>query len=70
MEKYQFNLEGEYIELIKLIKVMQIANSGAQAKLMVENHEVIRNGNIELRKRAKLIKGDLIEIFDMQIEIV
>lgn len=70
MEKYQFNLEGEYIELIKLLKVMQIANSGAQAKLMVENHEVIRNGNIELRKRAKLIKGDLIEIFDMQIEIV
>lgn len=70
MEKYQFNIEGEYIELIKLLKVMQIANSGAQAKLMVENHEVTRNGNIELRKRAKLIKGDLIEIFDMQIEIV
>jgi ribosome-associated protein len=70
MEKYQFKLSGDYIELIKLLKLLSIAESGAQAKLMVESGEVIRNGDLEYRKRAKIIKGDKIEIFDLNIEIV
>ncbi len=70
MEKYQFELSGDYIELIKLLKLLSIAESGAQAKLMVESGEVIRNGDLENRKRAKIIKGDKIEIFDLEIEIV
>lgn len=36
-----FTLTDEYIELIKLLKVLQIAESGAMAKIMVENGEVI-----------------------------
>ncbi|HOO85499.1 MAG TPA: RNA-binding S4 domain-containing protein [Prolixibacteraceae bacterium] len=69
MEKFEFQLEGEYIELIKLLKLLSIAESGAQAKQMVDNGEVVRNGELESRKRAKLIKGDVIEIFDLLIEI-
>ena len=42
-----FTLTDEYIELIKLLKVLQIAESGAIAKIMVENGEVIRNGDVE-----------------------
>ena len=53
-----FTLTDEYIELIKLLKVLQIAESGAIAKIMVENGEVIRNGDVETRKRAKIRKGE------------
>lgn len=69
MNQIEFELETEYIELIKLLKLLNIADSGAQAKMMVENNEVLLNGELELRKRAKLRKGDQIEIFDMLIGI-
>jgi ribosome-associated protein len=61
--------ESEYIELIKLLKITNISNSGGQAKLMVEDGEVKRNGVVESRKRAKLRVGDKIEIFNETIII-
>lgn len=70
MNHIEFELTTEYIELIKLLKLLSIAESGAQAKMMVENNEVVLNGNLELRKRAKLRKGDQIEIFDNLILII
>ena len=60
----KFKIETEYIELIKLIKVLHISESGAQAKIFVEDGIVLRNGEVELRKRAKIRPGDKIEIFD------
>ncbi len=65
-----YNLEGEeYIELIKLLKTMRISESGGQAKLMVEDGLVFRNGEQEFRKRAKLRVGDVIEVFEYKIKI-
>lgn len=56
--------ESEYIELIKLLKVTSICGSGGEAKYIVDEGEVKRNGEIESRKRAKLRTGDKIEVFD------
>ena len=65
-----FNLKGaEYIELIKMLKLLRIAESGGQAKLMVEDGEVTLNGNPESRKRAKLRPGDVVQIFEKTIKI-
>jgi ribosome-associated protein len=66
-----FELNGEeYIELIKLLKIMRISESGGQAKLMVEDGIVFRNGEPEFRKRAKLRTGDVIEVFEFKITVV
>lgn len=65
--KRDFKIEGEYIELIQLLKVLGIASTGGHAKFIVDEGEVIRNGEIETRKRAKLIPGDVIEIGDEKI---
>lgn len=70
MQEIAFELKGEYIELIKLLKLLQIAESGGQAKLMVENGEVVLNETLETRKRAKIRKDDQIKIFDLIITIV
>jgi ribosome-associated protein len=70
MQEIEFELETEYIELIKLLKLLQIAESGAQAKIFVENGEVILNEQPEHRKRAKLRKGDVVEIFDVQVRMM
>ena len=58
----KFEITEEYIELIKLLKATQIAESGAMAKALVEDEEVRRNGEIETRKRAKIRKGETIEV--------
>ncbi|MGB0934222.1 MAG: RNA-binding S4 domain-containing protein [Lishizhenia sp.] len=68
MENIEFSLTGEYIELIKLLKTLSIAQTGGHAKMIVEDELVVRNGEIETRKRAKLIKGDTL-IIDNQITV-
>jgi ribosome-associated protein len=68
METYELKGE-EYIELIKLLKIMRVSESGGQAKLMVEDGIVFRNGEPEFRKRAKLRLGDVIEVFEYKISI-
>lgn len=65
----KFELEEEYIELFKLLKVMGVAESGAQAKMLIEEGQVIRNGEVETRKRAKIVSGERIEVGDEVIEV-
>ncbi len=62
-----FKIEGEFIELIQLLKAIGLAQTGGHAKLIVNEEMVLRNGEIETRKRAKLIPGDVIEILDNKI---
>lgn len=66
----EFKIEGPYIELIQLLKAEGIAQTGGHAKMIVEEGAVLRNGEIELRKRAKLIPGDVIQIDDMVFNLV
>lgn len=65
--KEEFKIKGDYIELIQLLKAVGIAQTGGHAKLIVDDGIVFRNGELETRKRAKLVVGDLIEIEDSRI---
>ena len=65
----KFELKDEYIELFKLIKVMDLVDSGAQAKMLIQDGYVKRNGETELRKRAKILSGDRVEVADAVIEV-
>jgi len=58
----EFQLQEEYIELFKLIKLLDLVDSGAQAKLIVGDGYVRRNGEVETRKRAKIVSGDVLEV--------
>lgn len=62
MEEITFKIEGPYIELLALLKATNIAQTGGHAKFIVEDGDVLRNGETELRKRAKLVAGDVLEI--------
>jgi ribosome-associated protein len=67
----KFELKDEYIELFKLLKVLDLVDSGAQAKMIVADGYVKRNGETELRKRAKIISGDILSVGDdVTIEVV
>ena len=65
-----YTLNGEFIELHKLIKLLDLVDTGGQAKMLIEDGLVLRNGIIETRKRAKIIKGETIAIGDVTITII
>mgnify|MGYP001373148193 CR=1 FL=1 len=58
----EFNLgNNEFIELNNLLKVMGLCDSGGIAKTVIADGRVRVNGNVELRKRYKVRKGQLVE---------
>lgn len=63
-------LKGEFIELIKVLKYSGIAGTGGEAKMMVEAGEVMVNDQIEHRKRAKIRRGDKIELRGEVIKVI
>ncbi len=65
----KFELKDDYIELFKLLKVLDLVDSGAEAKLIVAGGHVKRNGELETRKRAKIVSGDVIELAEVIIEV-
>ena len=67
--KNEFKINGDYIELLALLKAIGIAQTGGHAKMIVDEGVVVRNGNVELRRRAKCIKGDIIKIDDNEITL-
>lgn len=67
MKDKKFILKNEYIELIKLLKLLNLAESGAHAKFIVEEGIVKLNGETEYRKRAKIRPGDIVECNNLRI---
>jgi ribosome-associated protein len=65
-----YTLTEPFIELHKLIKLLDLVDTGGQAKMLIENAQVFRNGEIETRKRAKVTKGEKITIGDVVIEVI
>jgi ribosome-associated protein len=72
MDKITFKLKNgeDYIQLLMLLKIKQMAQTGGHAKIIIENGLVKVNGEIEFRKRKKLRKGDLVELDNSIIEII
>ena len=71
MHKIEFELrEGEdFIPLIALLKATGLVDSGSMAQEVVTAGLVKRNGETELRKRAKIVSGDIIEFEGYIVEV-
>ena len=70
MQTTTFELKGEFIPLCDLLKTTGIANSGGQGKAIVADGHVRVDGEIELRKTAKIRKGQVVECFDNIINVI
>ncbi len=64
-----FKIKGEFIQLNQLIKAMGWCENGAQANSFIDEGLVKVNGEIEYRKRNKLIVGTQIEFNDQRVII-
>jgi ribosome-associated protein len=59
MKKFQLD-ENEYIELNKLMKVVDVVSTGGEANIRIMNGEVKLNGAKVSEKRKKIRVGDKI----------
>ncbi len=49
------------VELYKVLKFEGMASSGGEAKAVIAEGMVLVNGEVETRKRKKLVSGDTVE---------
>jgi ribosome-associated protein len=56
-------------ELYKIIKFEGLAASGAEAKQLIADGLVLVNGQIETRKRKKIVSGDQIQYLETVLAI-
>ena len=70
MQEQEFSLTEEYIHLIKLLKLLGLVESGADAKIVVEEGLVECNNEVEYRKRKKLKGGDVVVFKNYTIKII
>lgn len=59
----------EYIALCDLLKLAGLAESGGQAKSVIAEGLVLRNGTVETRKTAKIRGGEVIEFDSAVLEV-
>jgi ribosome-associated protein len=63
-------IQGEFITLGQLLKVLDVVGSGAEVKQLLEEMEIRVNGEPENRRGRKLRAGDVVvlpEMFSVKI---
>ncbi|NOL49850.1 RNA-binding S4 domain-containing protein [Pelistega europaea] len=69
-QKVKFSLDGhEHIALCDLLKLVGVADSGGQAKIIINEGYVLRNGVVETRKTAKIRADEVITLDDIEIYV-
>lgn len=71
METQIFKLkkDQEFIQLNNLLQLLQLAQTGGHAKIIIQNKEVLVNNDVETRVRKKLYALDVVQVHDVTIKI-
>ena len=65
-----FKLDGQpFIALNNLLKVEGLVESGAMAKQVIAAGMVTVNGEVELRKRCKIVAGSLVAFNGESVQV-
>ena len=70
MATVRFELEGDYVELNQLLKLVGLCGSGGIGKQIVASGAVSVDGRQELRKTAKIRAGQQVSVDDLTITVV
>lgn len=70
MQTIDFELEGEYVELNMLLKLVGLCDSGGAGKAIVASGAVRVDGAMELRKTCKIHAGQVVGIDDVEIHVL
>lgn len=65
----EVEITKEPVELYKILKFEGLVQSGGEAKMVIADGHVSVNGEVETRKRRKIVDGDRIEFSDVTLKI-
>jgi ribosome-associated protein len=57
------------VELFKILKFEGLVATGGEAKLVIAAGQVSVNGEVETRKRRKIVDGDIVVFADETLQI-
>jgi ribosome-associated protein len=69
MQTLEFTVNGEYVELNQLLKLVGICDSGGAGKMLVASGDVKVDGQTELRKTCKVRAGQVVTLGDVRIKV-
>lgn len=70
MTRIEFELDREFVALNDLLRLAGLCDSGGMGKAIVASGEVTVDGEVELRKTAKIRAGQVVCWGDARIEVV
>ena len=62
-------IKDEYIKLGQALKLAGLVESGVDAKIEIQEGNVLVNGEVELQRGKKLYAGDVIEFDGQQVRV-
>ena len=69
MPRIDFDLDGDYVELNQLLKLVGVVDSGGAGKQLVASGAVRVDGAEELRKTCKIRAGQRVQVGDAEIVV-
>ncbi len=63
-------ITGEFIKLGQLLKRAGIVGSGVEAKMLIQDGEVLLNGEVETRRGKKIYPGDEVLVIGQMVKVV
>jgi len=69
MQHIDFELDRDHVELNQLLKLVGLCDSGGAGKAIVASGAVTVDGEIELRKTAKIRAGQTVVLDDVEIRV-
>lgn len=70
MQRIQFELDRDYVELNQLLKLVGLCDSGGAGKMIVASGDVYVDGQQELRKTCKIHAGQVVQLDDVEIHVI
>ncbi len=70
MQEIQIREEDEFIKLGQLLKKAGMVSSGVEAKVVIQDGEVLVNGEVETRRGKKIYDGDEVTFDGETVRVV
>lgn len=70
MKELKLRTDDEFIKLGQAMKAMNLVSSGVEAKIVIQNGEVMVNGETDTRRGKKLYDGDTFSYQGETVKVV
>lgn len=69
MMEIKLRPEDEFIKLGQALKLASLVSSGVEAKIVIQEGEVLVNGEVDTRRGRKLYPGDTFAYKDRTVKV-